>query len=104
MARPVVADLVGYIGSIGLNFAMTFYNPGSVPQYLNLGNYIFSPGTLGSFNMNYQPGGTITSMNYGTITSIDLVSAPASSTLIIFAVLGIAASALRSCRSLFKAR
>jgi hypothetical protein len=30
-------------------------------------------------------------MNYGTITSIDLVSAPKPSMLLIFAVLGIAA-------------
>ena len=91
MANPVVADLEGSIRSIGLNFSMLFYNPGSVSDYLNLRNYDFSPSTLGVFDLNYQSGGTIVSTNYGTITSMELVSTPEPGSAVVFLACGAAA-------------
>ncbi len=91
VANPVAADLEGYIRSIGLSFSMLFYNPGSVSDYLNLGNYNFSPGTVGNFELNFQPDGTIVSTNYGTITSIELVSTPEPGSVVVFLVCGAAA-------------
>jgi hypothetical protein len=83
------------------SFSMDFYSrpdtifsnlpPGQVAY---LGNFNFSNSFHG-LDAGSASGGSYT----GTITSIEMVSAPESSTLVIFAVLGIAARALRSCRS-----
>lgn len=96
--QPVAADFEGSISSIGLHFSMLFYNPGSVPQYLNLANYDFSPSTFGSLTLSFQNGGTITSANYGTITSIQPASVPEPQTAATFIVLLGTAALLRRCR------
>jgi hypothetical protein len=85
--QPVVADFEGKISSIGLNFSLLFNNPGSVSQYTNLANYNFSTSTFGSLTLSFQNGGTTTSTNNGTISSIGPAAVPEPHTAVAFIVL-----------------
>jgi hypothetical protein len=96
--QPVVADLQGTLGSIGLNFSLQFYNPGTVSQYLNLANYNFSTSTFGSLALTFEQGGTATSVNNGTITSIGSAAVPEPLTAVTFIVLFGAAALFRRAR------
>jgi hypothetical protein len=99
-SQPVVADFEGSISSIGLKFSLLFDNPGTVSQYVNLANYNFSPSTFGSLALNFEQGGTVTSTNNGTITSIQSAAVPEPQTAVTFiALFGAAALVRRSRRS-----
>jgi hypothetical protein len=77
-----------------VNFSMTFYDAGGNPQLLsNVTNFnYYLP--AGSFNFGGTALGS-TEGGYGSITSISEVATPEPSTLVTFALLGIAALARR---------
>lgn len=77
-------------------FVMTFYGPTADDQLANLRNLSFP---LDSSSVDIAVyWGTTAWKGEGSITSIELVSAPEPSTLAIFSVLGIAAMVHRRCR------
>ena len=71
----------------------TFFSNLSPGQVANLGNFDFATSDQ-ALTASDASGG----LYYGTITSIEMVTAPEPSTLIIFSILGISAMALRPRR------
>jgi hypothetical protein len=83
---------------IGAGFAMIFVSPGQAKQLSNLGNFNFSTSTISSVQFTGLDSAGAYATSSGTITSIELVSAPEPRTWVVFAGLGIAALVYRHRR------